>query len=175
MSDKLPAIPRTPEEVQELARLDRERELAPRSERGDGLVKPTKGYLERGWVKHRLIRDIALAEHSGQVLAGMYRCSEQAISQFKKRHALEIDEVRNNLADEYAGVWVAKKLERIRAYQEAAEKMAESQSPRNAEVLTSILKAVSEELGQLPQRTAVQINQQQVEYKIVGIDPEDLT
>ena len=133
-----------------------------------------KGHLERGWVKHRLIRDFALGEKTGVELAEQYGCSVTSISQFKKRHSMEIEEVRNNLADEYAGVWVAQKLDRIREYQEAAEKMAAGSSPRNAEVLVSILKAVAEELGQLPARTQVNVQNNQVEYQIVGVSPDDI-
>ncbi len=134
----------------------------------------TRGHLERGWVKHRLIRDFALGEKSGVQLSEQYGVSTNAISQFKKKFGLEIEEVRNNLADEYAGVWVAQKLERIREYQEAADKMAKGSSPRNAEVLVSILKAVAEELGQLPARTQVNVSQENVTYEIVGIDPSDI-
>lgn len=147
-------------------------ELTPR--RTDGLVA-TKNHLERGWVKHRLIRDFAIGEKTGAVLAVQYGVSATSISAFKKRHSMEIEEVRNNLADEYAGVWVAQKLERIREYQNAAEKMANGTSPRNQEVLVSILKAVAEELGQLPARTQVQVNTQQVTYQVVGVDPSELT
>lgn len=150
---------------------DTGKELSPvRSDR----QRAVKGHLERGWVAHRLIRDFALGEKTGTQLAEQYGVSVTAISQFKKRHALEIEEVRNNLADEYAGVWVAQKIDRIREYQQAAEKMAQGSSPRNAEVLVSILKAVAEELGQLPARTQVQVNTANVTYEIVGIDPDDI-
>lgn len=150
---------------------DTSKELTPA--RSDGR-RPVKGHLERGWVKHRLIRDFALGEKTGVQLAEQYGCSVTSISQFKKRYSLEIEEVRNNLADEYAGVWVAQKIDRIREYQQAAEKMAQGQSPRNAEVLVSILKAVAEELGQLPARTQVNVSQENVTYEIVGINPDDI-
>lgn len=147
------------------------KELSPR--RADGGVA-RKGHLDRGWVKHRLIRDFALGEKTGRELAEIYGCSVTSISQFKKRYSLEIEEVRNNLADEYAGVWVAQKMHRIQEYQQAAEKMASGHSPRNAEVLVSILKAVAEELGQLPARTQVNIDNTQVTYEIVGVSVEDI-
>lgn len=134
----------------------------------------TKNHLERGWVRHRLIREFALGEKTGRELSEQYGCSQTSISAFKKRYALEIEEVRNNLADDYAGVWVAAKLDRIREYQVAAEKMAQGASPRSAEVLVSILKAVAEELGQLPARTQVQVNTANVTYEIVGVDPDDI-
>jgi hypothetical protein len=145
------------------------KELTPRTGR-----TAVKNHLERGWVKHRLIRDFALAEKTQKELAAQYGVSETSISAFKRRHAFEIEEVRNNLADEYAGVWVAQKMERIREYQNAAEKMADGSSPRNQEVLVSILKAVAEELGQLPARTQVNVSNQQVTYEIVGIDADDI-
>lgn len=133
-----------------------------------------KGHLDRGWVKHRLIRDFALGEKTGKELAEQYGVSQTSISAFKRRHALEIEEVRNNLADEYAGVWVAQKLARIQEYQVAAEKMANGTSPRNQEVLVSILKAVAEELGQLPARQQINISNEQVTYEIVGVSPDDI-
>lgn len=142
--------------------------------RSDGAAA-RKNHLERGWVMHRLIRDFAIGEKTGLELSKQYGVSQNSISAFKKRHTLEIDEVRDNMADQYAGVWVAQKLDRIREYQVAAEKMASGQSPRSQEVLTSILKAVAEELGDLPARTQVQVSTENVTYQVIGINPEDLT
>lgn len=147
------------------------KELAPA--RGDGRAA-IRGHLERGWVKHRLIRDFALGEKTGVELAAIYGVSQNSISKFKKRYALEIEEVRNNLADEYAGVWVANKLDRIRQYQEAAEKMADGKTARSTEVLVGILKAVAEELGQLPARTQVNVSTETTVYEIVGLSSEDI-
>lgn len=133
-----------------------------------------KNHLERGWVKHRLIREFALGEKTGRELADQYGVSQTSISAFKRRHGMEIEEVRNNLADEYAGVWVAQKLARIQEYQQAAEKMATGNSPRNAEVLVTILKAVAEELGQLPARTQVNVSNETTVYQVVGISDDDI-
>lgn len=141
--------------------------------RSDGRVA-RKGHLERGWVKHRLIRDFALGEKSGRELSVQYGVSQTSISAFKKRYSMEIEEVRNNLADQYAGVWVAQKIERVREYQNAAEKMADGSSPRNAEVLVSILKAVAEELGDLPARTQVNVSTETTVYQVVGISEDDI-
>lgn len=133
-----------------------------------------KNHLERGWVKHRLIRDFALGEKTGRELAVIYGCSQTSISGFKKRYALEIEEVRNNLADQYAGVWVAKKLDRIREYQQAADKMAKGESARSQEVLVTILKAVAEELGDLPARTQVNVSTENTVYQVIGISEDDI-
>lgn len=164
-------VPRVEADGDPMQGTDSGKELTP--VRTDGR-RPAKNHLERGWVKHRLLRDFALGEKTGRQLAEQYGVSQTSISAFKKRHSLEIEEVRNNLADEYAGLWVAQKLDRVREYQQAAEKMARGESPRNQEVLVSILKAVAEELGQLPARTQVQVNTQQVTYQIVGVDPDDI-
>lgn len=141
--------------------------------RSDGQVA-RKNHLERGWVKHRLVRDMAIGEKSQRTLAAQYGVSQTSISSFKRRHLMEIEEVRNNMADEYAGLWVAKKMERIAEYQQAAEKMANGSSPRNQEVLVSILKAVAEELGQLPTRTAVQVSNETTVYQVVGVSVDDI-
>ncbi len=125
-------------------------------------------------MRHRLIRDFALGERTGVELAEQYGVSQTSISNFKKRYAMEIEDVRNNLADEYAGTWVAAKINRIQEYQAAAEKMAQGTSPRNAEVLVTILKAVAEELGQLPARQQVNVSAENVTYQIVGISPDDI-
>jgi hypothetical protein len=136
--------------------------------------RATRGALERSWTRHRLIRDMALEEKTGAELARIYGVSPAAISLFKKRHLHEVEEIRENLADEYAGVWVARKLERIRSYQDAAEKMSSGESPRQAEVLVGILKAVAEELGDLPARQQVTVNTADVTYQILAVDIEDL-
>jgi hypothetical protein len=52
--------------------------------------------------------------------------------------------------------------------------MASCASPRNQEVLVSILKAVAEEQGDLPARTQVNVSTQVTEYQIVGVNPEDI-
>jgi hypothetical protein len=145
------------------------KELSPRTS-----APARKNHLERGWVKHRLLRDMALGEKTGRQLADQYGVSQTSISNFRKRHGLEIEEVRNNLADEYAGVWVADKLKRIQEYQQAAEKMANGTSPRNQEVLVSILKAVAEELGQLPARTQVSVSSETTVYQVVGVSVDDI-
>lgn len=147
------------------------KELSP--VRSDGRPA-TKNHLERGWVKHRLVRDMAIGEKTRAQLAEQYGVSLTSVTSFRKRHQLEIEEVRNNLADEYAGLWVAKKMQRIAEYQQAAEKMAKNESPRNQEVLVSILKAVAEELGQLPARTQVNVSTEQTVYQVVGVSVDDI-
>jgi hypothetical protein len=137
-------------------------------------LRAKSGHLERSWVAHRLVRDLAIGELPQNKLAEMYGVSGASITNFKKRHLYEIEEVRNNLADEYAGVWVAQKMERIRAYQQKVEEMLEGRTPRHAEVLMGLLKGVAEELGDLPARTQVNVSNETVTYQVVGIPLEDM-
>lgn len=163
-------VKRVQGEVEVFSGTDSSKELDPRPK----ATVARKNHLERGWVRHRLIREFALGEKTGKQLSEQYGVSQTSISAFKKRYSLEIEEVRNNLADEYAGVWVAQKLARIQEYQQAAEKMATGNSPRNAEVLVTILKAVAEELGQLPARTQVNVSNETTVYQVVGISEDDI-
>jgi hypothetical protein len=125
-------------------------------------------------VKHRLIRDLAFGEKSQVTLAEQYGVSTTSVAAFKKRHSFEIEEVRNSMADDYVGLWVAEKVKRIAEYQELAEKMSKGTSPRNAEVAVTILKAVAEELGQLPARTSVNVSSEVTVYQVVGISEDDI-
>jgi len=158
-------------------------DLVPHGEVQDGVkgtARPEPGQakryaLEKPWVRGKLIRDLAIGEMTQDALGIRYGVSRKSITEFKKRHDAEVESVRSQIDDEYAGEWIANKLDRLRVYQEAAERMAEGRSPRNAEVLVNILKGAAEELGQLPARTQVQVNTQNVEYKVYGINPDDLT
>lgn len=144
---------------------------APTRTRKEG-ARPVRNHLERAPVKHQLIRDLALGEMSQNELAEKYHCSRPAVSLFKRRHGVEIDRVRESIYDDYAGVWVAKKIDRLRAYQDKAEQMLDGRSPRDAEVLVTILKAVAEELGDLPARQQVNVTNADVVYQVVGVDPD---
>lgn len=127
--------------------------------------------LERGWARATLIRELALEEVNQAFLADKYGVSRSAITQFKHRHEVEIVEIRNNLANEYADLWVANKRNRLAELQAAAEKMAAKPDARSAEVLAKLLKDAAEELGDLPTRTQVNVNTANVTYEVVGIDP----
>lgn len=137
--------------------------------------RPKKGYLEAGYRKHYLIADLAQDELTYQQLGEKYGCTRQAIGAFARRHAHEILSKRQAAADEYHGVWVASKLDRLRTIQAAAEDMAAGVgSTRHAEVLSKLLKDAAEELGDLPARAQVQVQNNIVTTEVVGISTEDL-
>lgn len=141
--------------------------------------------LERGHVRLALIRDLAGGEHTGAKLAKKYGVCAQAISEFKRRHEAAIAEVRGKLDDEFAGLWVARKAARLAEYendllciQEAIELAAEAAGddappPVPADLLRAkhrALRAVAEELGQLPTRMDVQVSGEVVHYAFGGDD-----
>lgn len=71
-----------------------------------------------------LIRAIALGEKTRAELARERGVTAQAISEFTKRHAEAIAQVKANVTNEFAGLWIAQKAERVAAYQQNAEIIA---------------------------------------------------
>jgi predicted transcriptional regulator len=127
-----------------------------------------------------LCRELASKEQTRTALAEKYGVSQPAISQFAKRHAQRIEEIRANLDDEFAGLWIAKKRNRITAYQadvELIDTKAQKDGATMADadmirVKTTIMKAVAEELGQLPARVTVTVTP--VEHIFMGVPMDEL-
>ena len=134
--------------------------------------------LEQGWRKAQLIRQLAMGELTQQRLGEMYGVSQASISRFAARYKGDIEMVRYRLAEQVqAGaehLWVVGKQNRLAEYQATAERMSELNTPRSHEIKISALKAVAEELGDLPARTQVNIEQNTVAYEIVGLAVEDI-
>jgi len=114
-------------------------------------------------------------------MAVEYGVTGAAITLFKQRYAHEIAQIRADYDNKFAGLWVADKLNRIATYEadiEAIEAKSQKDGSTMADadmlrVKGSFLKAVAEELGQLPGRVNVAVVP--VEHIIVGVNPEDLT
>lgn len=78
--------------------------------------------LERPFhVRYKLQRLIAEGEHSNAQLGRMHGVTAESIREFGKRHAEAIEHIRANVLDEYAGMWIADKTERLQRYQNTAE------------------------------------------------------
>lgn len=137
-------------------------------------LKGKRQSISRGWVKQRLIKDLALGEKTHRQLGEQYGVSREAVMRFARVNRMEIEHARGLLGEAYAGLWIANKESRVAEYQVAAEKMADGDSPRHAEVLVNVLKAVADEMGDLPQRASVQVNNTEVRYEVHGVDPEAL-
>ena len=115
-----------------------------------------------GLNKRRVIRDLALTAMTQQELADKYGVTRAAISAFKMRNAEEIAAVAADADNEYAGIWIADKANRLTAYGEIYEAM-------------QALKSVAEEMGQLPTRLQVSGEMATTTtYRIENVNPEDL-
>jgi hypothetical protein len=78
--------------------------------------------LERPFrVRYKLQRALAEGGRSNAQLAREYDVAAVSIREFALRHKAVIDEMKANLADEYAGMWIADKRERLLRYQNTAE------------------------------------------------------
>jgi predicted transcriptional regulator len=90
-------------------------------------------------------------------LARKYGVGRQAITEFAKRHAWQMKEIEDHLDDEFAGLWIASKANRVSALQADYEIAARSEKSGHHEWVKArvqIAHAVAEELGQLPPRPA---------------------
>lgn len=138
-----------------------------------------KNPLERaGWKKQQLIRQLAVGEITQARLGEMYGVSQASISRFATRHYSDIEMIRVQLAETAMSgmehLWISQKVHRVAEYQDIAEKMASMNTPRSNEIRIQALKSTAEELGDLPARTQINVDQSTVTYEIVGIPLEDI-
>lgn len=128
--------------------------------------------LERLHTRRALQTELATGNKTQGALAKKYGVTPQAISAFKNRWAAKIEEIRDNAADEFAGIEIARKANRLDAYQSLFDAAVEEGDYKLA---ARIQRNVAEEMGHLPSRMT--INAQlgpQTHYVIEGVDAEDL-
>lgn len=129
-----------------------------------------RGPLESAAVRHRLMRELALSGKPQTELAQKYGVTQSAISQFATKHAVTIQEMREDSENELAGILYVQKGERLRKYAELLE--SGECSPDTA---ARLMRNVAEELGHLPNRLNVQAEQTvRVEHVVTGVDPDAL-
>lgn len=143
------------------------------------------GRLERGRHKLALIRELAAGERQ-TILAAKYGVTQGSISEFAKRHAVEIERVVGKLDDEFAGLWIANKAARIAEYEQMVADIdaiveASTVDGRvnivDADVLRTklaTLRQVAEELGQLPARITHKV-EGSISIVVEGADLANLT
>jgi len=137
--------------------------------------------LERPSVQVRLIRDLAKGEHRDAELARRYGVDRSAVLLFKRRHADRIEHVRNHLDDVFAGIEFASKAARVAELSkdaaDIADVLADPATAARAGVgyaemvraKQSALRAIAEELGQLPSRMQVQVGGS-LDVNVNGVD-----
>jgi hypothetical protein len=133
------------------------------------------GDLERGWAKASLIRELAAGEKTRKQLGAEYGVAQSNITRFADRHVDAIEKVRAHLDDEWAGLWIANKRNRVAEYEADVERINASLDlvPDKDLLRTkqSALKQVAEELGQLKQEIEVGGG---LMFTVRGIDLKDL-
>lgn len=135
--------------------------------------------LTRPWVMRKLMRELAIGEKTQAVLAEEYGVSQPAISIFGSRHREAIEAIRTRMDDEFAGLWIANKANRLIAYQSDVEMIEDLNAKTPDSEWTRIrhraLRNVAEEMGHLPPRVAiVNNNQARIDYHVSGINLEAL-
>lgn len=130
-----------------------------------------RGKLEQAWIRRQLILELAVDNETRSALADKYDVDQSAISHFATRHRAEIDDRRGKLDDEFFGLWIADKVNRVAEYQDDVERI---NTALDAETDASLLKAklavmrqVAEELGQL--KTSVELTGK-LTYVVEGVD-----
>lgn len=125
-----------------------------------------------GYRVQELCRELASGEVTRANLARKYGVNRSSITRFARRHRGRIEEIRRNLDDEFAATWIASKTRRIEALQADYEASAGSYYTVHYEHIkarTAILRAVAEELGQIPNKSSVTIGGF-VRHELVGVD-----
>lgn len=128
------------------------------------------------WQQHKLMRELAAGERSSADLAREYGMGASGIREFKRRNRAQIAAIAADLANEFAGLWIADKMNRIAAYAAEFERASEHKAADHHEWIkarTQILHLVAEELGQLPPRQTVTVVP--VQHVIIGVDTSALT
>jgi hypothetical protein len=138
--------------------------------------------------KYRLMCDIASGDYTWVQLRDRHQYRN--VTRFARQHKLEIEDIRNSMVEgaiaECAGLWIAQKAMRVAEYQEIVEainrKLHELESsgakwfPVQAlKVKAETLRAVAEELGQIPERPKADNSEgPPVDYAIRGIGTDEL-
>jgi len=129
------------------------------------------------YLRLRLQRELAAGEKTYEELALEFDVTEDTISNFSKRYKLEIETIRRELADEFAGLWIAKKEARLAEFQQdvedindAVEAGDEDDWSKLLRVKHTALRYVAEELGHLPGRPQIHVENAKVTYQVEGVD-----
>lgn len=143
--------------------------------------------LERGWIRPKLIRELAEGTKTQEQLAQEYGTSRVSIANFKKRHLTAIEQQKADFENEFAALWIANKAARLAVLQDDVEALTEQfDLDGNAfhEDKKAALDAVktrhaallqaAKELGQLPSAAGVQVETKRVTFMIPGVDLEQL-
>lgn len=134
--------------------------------------------LMHPFTMRKLMRELATTEDTQLEVAARYGVSRESINRFAARHAAAIQELREHSLDEFAGLQIAEKQNRLAMYEQLLD---DAVVKGDRMVAVRILRNVAEELGHLPSRMqisgAVDVH---TTYTVMGedgrpVDPKALT
>lgn len=142
--------------------------------------------LSRGHIRWQVIRDCSDGMPNSNICE-KWGVSMNALERFKTKFRAEIEEMKRSVEEEMHGLWIARKRARIEEYEQTFEDLdaAVQELLTGGGVITAadaalikekrgVLRAVAEELGQLPNRNQVNVQGATVSYNFQGINPDDL-
>lgn len=134
--------------------------------------------LTRGWRLRALLRELAEGEKPQSQLAREYGVTQGRISQIKKKHILAIEQIQDDLENEFAGMWIAQKQSRLAEMQSDIEDINDNperyDTPEFRRLKLALLKQAAEELGQIPSKVQAAEIGKILRIAIEGIDLDDL-
>lgn len=125
----------------------------------------------------QLVRELAEQGKPQRLIAEAWGVSQPSISAFAQRNAHVIKQVQDDLDNEMAGLWIAEKRARLAEYEADTDAINEHMHKKGLDdkllgAKHRALKNAAEEMGQLPARMNVNIDNRTVEYTIIGVDPD---
>ena len=106
----------------------------------------------RAWTRRKLMRELALGTKTHAELAKEYGATREAVSRFKGRHLREISEIIDRSTDEFAGIAITEKANRLAMYQDQVE---QAEDRGDWKLVARLLRQVAEEMGHLPSRMQI--------------------
>lgn len=125
--------------------------------------------------RREIQRALADGTEKRSAIARRFGVTAGYITQFAKQYAREIDDIKRDLDNEFAGLWIASKVNRVIAYQnDFAKTLLDPKASHHewVKARAQILHQVAEELGQLPPRATLTIIP--VTHVVEGVDLEVL-
>lgn len=122
-----------------------------------------------------LCRELAVGDLTKTALGDKYGMTQQGITAFSIRNADKIDDIRLHMADQFAGLPLARKENRLAAYEREVQVLNDHKDGAHhlfSMARQSAYRNIAEELGQLPPRASVTIVP--VQNVVYGVSDDDI-
>lgn len=146
--------------------------------------------LDRGWRRRWLIIEMAKGNMIDAEFMNIFGCSRPALASFRRKYEGEIASTVKMIEDKFVLLWIADKMNRLAELQQDVDDVNEVieallnndrlMSPLNEEAPKWIalkeraLRAVAEELGQIPNKVQMALEGTVVTYRLDGVNMSTL-